>query len=90
MLETIVKHILESGILNIKYDKKETTYDLVKKILKGFDIFPNKELEQNIKNISSSLLTISQSIENLRSNITVTHGKGANDYIMKNQYMLIL
>lgn len=82
MLETIIKHILETEVLNIKYDQKDTTYDLAKKILKGFTIFPNKGLEQNIKNISSSLLTISQSIEILRSNITVAHGKGTKDYII--------
>ena len=85
-LESIIKHILESGNFpNIKYDKKDTLYKLTSKILKAFKFFPSAELQKNIRNIGSSLLTVADEIEELRSDKTFAHGKGKQDYIIDNK-----
>lgn len=84
-LESIVKHILEDEKLNSKFNKKDTLYKLTQEILKAFLMFPNGEksdMPVEIKNIGSSLLTINQNIENLRSKKTTLHGKTADDYIV--------
>lgn len=82
-LETIIKHILEQGILDIKYNKKDTLYDLAQKILKGFELYPSKTMPTEINKIGSSLLCISQSIEALRSEKTKFHGKDSSQTIIK-------
>lgn len=82
-LESIIKHILESGLIEVKnYNKNDTLYKQTQNILKAFSIFPNKDLEQNIKQLSHSLLSISQAIESLRSDKTSFHGKGESEYLI--------
>lgn len=82
-LETIIKHILEQGTLDIKYNKKDTLYELTQKILKGFELYPSKTMPSEISKIGSSLLCISQSIEALRSEKTKFHGKDSSQSIIK-------
>lgn len=85
-LESIVKHILEDEKLNSKLNKKDTLYKLTQEILKVFLMYPNgnkSDMPVEIKNIGSSLLTINQNIENLRSKKTTLHGKTADDYIVE-------
>lgn len=82
-LETIIKHILEQGTLDIKYNKKDTLYELTQKILKGFELYPSKTMPNEISKIGSSLLCISQSIEALRSEKTKFHGKDSSQSIIK-------
>lgn len=81
-LESIIKHILEQGKLNVDYNKKDTLYTLTQKVLKGLDYFPSKDVEEKIRQIGSSLLNISQSIELLRSEKTKFHGKDSTQYII--------
>lgn len=86
-LETIIKCILEQEILKIPdYNKNDTLYDLTCKILKAFDVFPNNDLHVEIKKISSSLLNIAKSLEALRSDKTLVHGKGIKDILFDDPY----
>ena len=82
-LESIIKHILEQGKLDVAYNKKDTLCDLTKKILKGLNYYPSKDVEEKIRQIGSSLLNISQSIEELRSDKTKIHGKDSSQYIIE-------
>ncbi len=84
-LESIIKHICEhSSIKDCK--PKETLYKLTQHILKEFKFYPQKNLDDNIKNIGSSLLNIAQNIEAIRSNYSDTsHGKTSEDYIIDDE-----
>ena len=82
-LESIIKHILENDNISTKLNKKETLYDLAQNILKEFALFPNQKVPDEIKNIGSGLLKVSQNIEKLRSEKTTFHGKAKKDYIIK-------
>lgn len=79
-LESIIKHILEDPRITIKYNRNDTLSKLTESILKEFEFYPSKELQNNIKCIGSSLLTIANEIEILRSDKTPAHGKGKKDY----------
>lgn len=46
-------------------------------------MFPNQVVPDEIRNIGSSLLSVSQNIEKLRSEKTTFHGKAKKDYIIK-------
>lgn len=81
-LESIIKEILDDDRINIKDASKKTLYDLTSEILKVFQLFPNSEMPKEIKTIGSSLLSINQSIEKLRSEKTNMHGKKQEDYII--------
>ncbi len=81
-LESIIKEILNDSRIKIQYNPKDTLYQLTRDILREFSLFPNKTLPEEIRNIGSSLLKISQSIERLRSNQTEFHGKTSDDYIV--------
>lgn len=90
-LESIIKHILKSGKFpNISYNKNDTLYELTEKLLKGFEFFPTKTLQKNIRNIGSSLLKLSKEIEELRSDATFSHGKAKNDYIVDSSLYSVL
>ena len=81
-LESIIKEILNDERVSIKDASKKTLYDLTSEILKAFQLFPNSEMPKEIKTIGSSLLSINQSIEKLRSDKTTLHGKTNTDYII--------
>lgn len=81
-LESIIKHILKDKNITTKADNKKTLYDLTCEILKEFKMFPNKEIQEEIKCIWSSLLNISQNIEKLRSEKTAFHWKTSEDYLI--------
>lgn len=81
-LESIIKHILEQGKIQIEYNPKDTLYVLTQKILKGLDYYPNKDIMLEIKTIGSSILSISKAIESLRSEKTMFHGKDSSQYII--------
>jgi len=82
-LESIIKEILKDERLNTKLNSNRTLYDLTSDLLKKFQLFPNSDMPQEIKIIGSSLLSINQSIEKLRSEKTNLHGKTKEDYIIK-------
>jgi hypothetical protein len=79
-LESIIKEILKDERINSQIKKNKTLYDLTSEILKVFQIFPNSDMPEEIKAIGSSLLSISQGIEKLRSDKTDFHGKTKDDY----------
>jgi len=84
-LESIIKHICEDESI-AKCNQNDTLYKLITHLLKEFKYFPDKKLNDNIKNIGSSLLSIAQSIETIRSNHTdVSHGKISEDYIIDDE-----
>lgn len=82
-LESIIKEILKDERIKIKFKSTDTLYDLTSKLLKEFKLFPDAELPGEIKTIGSSLLSINQSIEKLRSEKTNLHGKAKGDYIIE-------
>ena len=72
-LELIIKKICSDQKLN-RCKKTDTLYKLTQHILKEFNFFPDKKLNEYIRNIGSGLLKTSQAIENIRSNHTEAHG----------------
>lgn len=81
-LESIIKEILKDERISSKITGKETLYRLATIILKEFNLM-NDENPKEIKIIGNSLLTISQSVENLRSERTNFHGKTKDDFLIK-------
>lgn len=81
-LESIIKHILENENLKTKWSEKDTLYSLTNSLLKEFGIYPEKDLPVEIKTIGSGLLSVSQSIEKLRSQKTKFHGKSKKGYLV--------
>lgn len=80
-LESIVKEILKDDRINCRIKGTETLYKLTSIILKEFN-FLDSSNPVEIKTIGSSLLSISQSIEKLRSEKTDFHGKTEEDYLI--------
>ena len=80
-LESIIKEILKDERISSKITGKETLYKLASIILKEFNL-SSEEHPKEIKTIGNSLLTISQSIENIRSEKTNFHGKTEDDYLI--------
>lgn len=72
-LERIIKRICSDSSID-GCNPKDTLYKLASHILKQFNVFPDKSLNANIRNIGSGLLSASQAIENIRSNNTEAHG----------------
>jgi hypothetical protein len=57
-----------------KCNENDSTSSLTDHILKEFNIFPNKELQKDIRKIASSLITIAKTIDDVRSKNTDAHG----------------
>ncbi len=81
-LESIIKEILKDDRINSKVKGTETLYKLTTTILKEFN-FIDSDLPKEIKTIGSSLLSINQAIEKLRSDKTDFHGKTVDDYLIR-------
>jgi hypothetical protein len=88
-LESIIKEILKDERIKTKTKGTETLYKLASIILKEFNILDNN-FPVEAKTIGSSLLSISQSIEKLRSEKTNFHGKTADDYLIKDSVFTYL
>jgi hypothetical protein len=82
-LESILKEILKDEQIEIKSTGTKTLYELTSDLLKVFRLFPESEMPMEIKTIGSSLLSVSQSIEKLRSEKTTFHGKTGEDYMIQ-------
>lgn len=80
-LESIVKEILKDDRIKSKTKGTETLYKLTSIIIKEFNFLDNSHPIE-IRTIGSSLLSISQSIEKLRSEKTDFHGKTEEDYLI--------
>lgn len=81
-LESIIKEILKDERISSRITGKETLYRLASIILKDFNL-TNNENPKEIKTIGNSLLTISQSVESLRSERTNFHGKTNDEYLIE-------
>lgn len=79
--ESIIKEILKDERIRSKTTGKETLYRLAIIILREFHM-TDGDSPKEIKTIGNSLLTIAQSIENLRSEKTNFHGKTNDDYLI--------
>ena len=82
-LESIIKEILNDKRLNISYSKGDTLKKLINTICKVF-MGSNEDVPQEIRTICSSLISISGTIEDIRSTKTIAHGKIATDYVVSN------
>ncbi len=80
-LEAIIKKICQDERIK-SCSKNHTTYNLIQHLLKEFEYFPNSKLDDRIRNIGSSLLTICQAIEGIRSENTTVHGHLKENYIV--------
>ncbi|AWK05303.1 hypothetical protein HYN56_14085 [Flavobacterium crocinum] len=87
--ESLIKEILKDERLSTKTTGSETLYKLVQIIIKEFrlndDNFPVEA-----KTICTSLLSISQSIEKLRSEKTIFHGKTKDDLLIEDSIYVYL
>lgn len=81
-LESIIKQIVKRDEIKVKLKGHETLYQLTIAILKEFKL-NGHEMPKEIKTIGTSLATISQSIEKIRSEKTEAHGKTNEDYLIK-------
>lgn len=92
-LESIVKEILRHPYIRTNNEvNKETLYSLVRSVLKLFKLFPDKNMPTEFNTIGSSLISIAQSIECVRSEQTNFHGKCANDVVISDAmyaYMVV-
>ena len=82
-LESIIKEIFKDGRISTKLKQSKTLYDLTSELLKEFQLFPESSMPIEIRTIGSSFLSVSQSIEKLRSEKTNVHGKTSGDYIIE-------
>lgn len=81
-LESIIKEILKDTRITTQWKDNDTLYSLTKSILKEFNFMPNADMSEEIKIIGSSLVSIAQGIEKLRSDKTYFHGKIEGDYVL--------
>lgn len=83
-LEAIIKTLLEGNLISsVDFNPKDTLYQQTSAILKKLSMFPTKsDKYQEIIKIGSSLLTISQNIETLRSTKTDAHGRMPKDLVL--------
>ena len=82
-LKKYPKHLDGTKQLALWKDRKnKTLYELTNQILKEFSLFPNSSMPEEIKKIGSSILSINDSIEKLRSNKSSFHGKIEEDVLI--------
>ncbi|MDR1895689.1 MAG: abortive infection family protein [Prevotellaceae bacterium] len=79
-LESIIKEILKDDRINNQIKGNGTLYKLTSEILNVFQLFPTSDIPEEIRTIGSSLMSISQGIEKMRSEKTDFHGKTRDDY----------
>ncbi|MCD8291801.1 MAG: abortive infection family protein [Prevotella sp.] len=74
-LESIIKRILSDDRITAKWKDTETLHKLTDVLLREFKLHPSDSIPEEVRNISSSLLTIARQIEKLRSEKSEFHGK---------------
>lgn len=83
ILESIIKEILSSEPFNNVDASNMTSKKLIQTIIKEFNFTANEHnIPDEIKSISSALITIGKSIEDLRSDKTLHHGQNSEKYII--------
>lgn len=81
-LESIIKEIFKDERIKTKPKTGKTLYDLTSELLKEFHLFPGADIPIEINTIGSSLLAINKSVEKLRSEKTMFHGKTSDEYVI--------
>lgn len=78
-LEIVIKEILRDERISRNLNGSETLSKLASKILKEFNL-TNSDHSKAVRTIANSLLSLSQAIETLRSEMTNFHEKTSNEY----------
>jgi hypothetical protein len=87
--ESLIKEILKDERFASQLKGSETLYKLIQTILKEFGL--NKpDFPTEMKTICTSLIAISQSIEKLRSEKTIFHGKTKEDLLIDDSIYVYL
>lgn len=81
-LESIIKEILKDNRITTQWSEKHSLYKLTVALLKEFKLTEGGDMPEEIKSIGTSLITIAQKIEDLRSNKSYFHGKTDDDYVV--------
>lgn len=82
-LESLIKEILSDDRINVQYENGHTLKKLINLICKAF-METDGDMPQEIRTICSSLISVSGTIEDLRSAKTIAHGKSSTDYVVSN------
>ena len=88
-LESLIKEIIKDERFNSKLNGGETLYKLIQIILKEFKL-SSPDFPIEIKTINSSLISISQAIEKMRSEKTIFHGKVKEDLLIEDSIYVYL
>lgn len=87
--ESLIKEILKDETFNSQLKGTETLYKLVQIILNEFKL-NSIDFPVEIKTICTSLISIGQSIEKLRSEKTIFHGKTKDDLLIEDSIYVYL
>lgn len=83
VLESILKEILKDERFSDVEAKNLTSKQLVRNILKKFELNPDSpEMPSEMRAIGTSLTSIAKSIEDLRSDKTLLHGQDSEKYLI--------
>lgn len=81
-LESIIKKILADGRIPIDYKEEDTMSKLINKICKAFNLHVDNNMPKEVKTIGSSLISVCNAIEALRSKKTEFHGKSDESFVV--------
>lgn len=81
-LESVIKKILSDNRIPIDYKEGDTLSKLISKICKAFNLHVDKNMPKEVKTIGSSLISVCNAIEDLRSKKTEFHGKANKDLVV--------
>lgn len=81
-LESIIKEILKDNRITTQWSEKHSLHKLAVALLKEFKLAGDGDMPEEVKSIGTSLTTIAQKIEDLRSNKSYFHGKTKDDYVI--------
>lgn len=82
VLESIMKEILSDDSFSGVRTSNFTMNKLVKEIMNVFELnITSHEMPRELKSIGSALTTIAKSIEDLRSDKTLSHGQASSKYL---------
>ncbi|MCD8914660.1 abortive infection family protein [Staphylococcus simulans] len=83
VLESIIKEILLDKRFSNINPSRMTMNKLIKEIIKVFELhIENHEVPTELKAIGSALTTVAKSIEDIRSDKTLSHGQASNKYLI--------
>jgi hypothetical protein len=87
--ESLIKEILKDVRLSSQLKGTETLYKLIQAIINEFKL-NGEDFPMEVKTICTSLIAICQSIEKLRSEKTIFHGKTKEDLLIEDSIYVYL